>query len=549
MNKMIRQSLKKIYRGQKGITGLETAIILIAFVVVASVFAYTVLSAGLFATQEGQESIHSGLQESQSTMEIKGAVRTLGLGELTGCDIWVNGDTTNIDTFERNETLGEISTDPAGLTVWDDQDRDGSVGDGSDDPTVIAYKVFDEPIDIAATDLITLWVYNHFDDPLDAPLEADEAFDVVLDGDGNVSNGWDSTLTFAADTDIDELTGEYITTDDATGLTSVTAVGIKGKDDFAVGNDLQITIDDIKESVNGNPVLSSCDETWSAEDNDGDVALWGNGSEKREGSSSLQVTITGDGIGNDESIAYYYLPIARNLSNCSTVEFWIKSTNGLTADNFELVLDDNGANDVAILIDEDLTANTWTRVVADITDETDTDIDNIGGILLKAEGLAGSIAADVIYLDNIETQPVLGQVGAMHAYADTAFFTVSNVISGEPIDFTLPDDVNGDGIISSSDGDQLHKLVITYSDPYQQYTDLSYTITKIGKADADYLLEEGELFQIEVDLSYVNNNASRNSAKVDRNNTFRLEVKPQSGATLIVERTMPSVVKAMNEVW
>ncbi len=34
---------------QRGITGIETAIILIAFVIVASVFAYVVLSAGLFS--------------------------------------------------------------------------------------------------------------------------------------------------------------------------------------------------------------------------------------------------------------------------------------------------------------------------------------------------------------------------------------------------------------------------------------------------------------------------------------------------------------------
>ncbi|MDY6911822.1 MAG: archaellin/type IV pilin N-terminal domain-containing protein, partial [Chloroflexota bacterium] len=34
--------MKQINTNQKGITGLETAIILIAFVVVAAVFAYTV---------------------------------------------------------------------------------------------------------------------------------------------------------------------------------------------------------------------------------------------------------------------------------------------------------------------------------------------------------------------------------------------------------------------------------------------------------------------------------------------------------------------------
>jgi len=64
----------KYFKHEKGITGLETAIILIAFVVVAAVFAYTALSAGLFSTQKAQEAVYSGLQEAQSTLEMKGGV-------------------------------------------------------------------------------------------------------------------------------------------------------------------------------------------------------------------------------------------------------------------------------------------------------------------------------------------------------------------------------------------------------------------------------------------------------------------------------------------
>ncbi|MBN1190646.1 MAG: hypothetical protein JXA46_12905 [Dehalococcoidales bacterium] len=71
---MLRKLIKRIYGEQKGITGLETAIILIAFVVVAAVFAYTVLSAGLFSTQKSQEAVYSGLERTQSTMELKSSV-------------------------------------------------------------------------------------------------------------------------------------------------------------------------------------------------------------------------------------------------------------------------------------------------------------------------------------------------------------------------------------------------------------------------------------------------------------------------------------------
>lgn len=69
----MRRLLKRIEKNQ-GITGLETAIILIAFIIVASVFAYVVLSAGLFSTQKAKEAVYSGLEEAKSTIELKGDV-------------------------------------------------------------------------------------------------------------------------------------------------------------------------------------------------------------------------------------------------------------------------------------------------------------------------------------------------------------------------------------------------------------------------------------------------------------------------------------------
>jgi len=68
----MQRLVRKPFKNQQGITGIETAIILIAFVIVASVFAYVVLSAGLFSTQKAKESIHSGLNEARSAIEVKG---------------------------------------------------------------------------------------------------------------------------------------------------------------------------------------------------------------------------------------------------------------------------------------------------------------------------------------------------------------------------------------------------------------------------------------------------------------------------------------------
>ncbi|MDD5093374.1 MAG: flagellin [Dehalococcoidia bacterium] len=72
----------RLYRNQQGITGLETAIILIAFVVVAAVFAYSVLSAGLFASEKSSEAVYKGLEEVKSTIIVDGALVAY---EGTGC--------------------------------------------------------------------------------------------------------------------------------------------------------------------------------------------------------------------------------------------------------------------------------------------------------------------------------------------------------------------------------------------------------------------------------------------------------------------------------
>jgi flagellin FlaB len=67
--------MDNIFKQQKGISGLETAIILISFVVLAGVFAYTVLSAGLFSTEKSQEAVYSGLQKAQGALGLKGSVK------------------------------------------------------------------------------------------------------------------------------------------------------------------------------------------------------------------------------------------------------------------------------------------------------------------------------------------------------------------------------------------------------------------------------------------------------------------------------------------
>ena len=63
-----------LWPDQRGMTGLETAIVLIAFVVVSSVFAFSVLSTGLFSSDKARETISAGLEGKRSTLEMKGSL-------------------------------------------------------------------------------------------------------------------------------------------------------------------------------------------------------------------------------------------------------------------------------------------------------------------------------------------------------------------------------------------------------------------------------------------------------------------------------------------
>ncbi|MBQ10298.1 MAG: hypothetical protein CMJ45_01970 [Planctomyces sp.] len=79
----IRAQLQKLIREQSGITGLETAIVLIAFVVVAAVFAFTVLTTGLFTSEKAKETTLAGVASVSSTLSVKGSVTAIG-GPVTG---------------------------------------------------------------------------------------------------------------------------------------------------------------------------------------------------------------------------------------------------------------------------------------------------------------------------------------------------------------------------------------------------------------------------------------------------------------------------------
>ncbi|MEM4576425.1 MAG: archaellin/type IV pilin N-terminal domain-containing protein [Candidatus Nezhaarchaeales archaeon] len=71
---------------RKGLTGIETAIILISFVIVASVFAFAVLNLGMVTTQQSQSVVTTGLQQASSALQIQGHV--IAYGDPNSEEVW-----------------------------------------------------------------------------------------------------------------------------------------------------------------------------------------------------------------------------------------------------------------------------------------------------------------------------------------------------------------------------------------------------------------------------------------------------------------------------
>jgi flagellin FlaB len=160
-------------RSERGITGLETAIILIAFVVVASVFAFTVLSTGVFSSERGKETIFAGLEEAQSSMSPRGSViaykgvladSTSTVFKLTfDVALSLNGqpiDLTPPFTVDGSATDPDSVANPAQVTVVDYIDKNQSFTDVPWSIDFPGQNDGDNILEINERAEITVWLLN-----------------------------------------------------------------------------------------------------------------------------------------------------------------------------------------------------------------------------------------------------------------------------------------------------------------------------------------------------------------------------------------------------
>ena len=69
-----KKALTKLAKQKRGIVGLEAAIVLIAFVIIAAIFGFMVVNQGLFATERGKTVIQEGLKQASTPLSIDGTI-------------------------------------------------------------------------------------------------------------------------------------------------------------------------------------------------------------------------------------------------------------------------------------------------------------------------------------------------------------------------------------------------------------------------------------------------------------------------------------------
>ena len=144
----------KLLKDERAFTGLEAAIVLTAFVVVAAVFSYVVLGAGFFTSEKSKEVIHTGVEQATSSMEIGGYVighgwRYAYVNATTGTWNDSGGGTDYLSYYAwGNSTSAQNRVNTTGLTTMEFQvelaagqnqiDMDKIVISYSDDDTYVA---------------------------------------------------------------------------------------------------------------------------------------------------------------------------------------------------------------------------------------------------------------------------------------------------------------------------------------------------------------------------------------------------------------------------
>jgi flagellin FlaB len=132
-----KKTRKNIAKQKRAIVGLEAAIILIAFVIIAAVFSFMVINQGVFATERGKTVIQEGLKQASTPLAVDGTmfVKTSADGaNVTGLLIPLKAYGVKYVAMWQNTTVVTLKVGAnAWANVYEGVDSANQTGDSFSD--------------------------------------------------------------------------------------------------------------------------------------------------------------------------------------------------------------------------------------------------------------------------------------------------------------------------------------------------------------------------------------------------------------------------------
>jgi len=112
--------MRCIRKNKRGIVGIEAAIVLIAFVVIAAALAYVVINMGFYSSQKAKSTIDKGIEEATSALELDGFIVGYANNSVVQClaiplklavgqeQVDLATNTTLVAVFGTNFALSDI---------------------------------------------------------------------------------------------------------------------------------------------------------------------------------------------------------------------------------------------------------------------------------------------------------------------------------------------------------------------------------------------------------------------------------------------------------
>ncbi|MEM2385715.1 MAG: archaellin/type IV pilin N-terminal domain-containing protein [Candidatus Bathyarchaeia archaeon] len=166
-----KKALAKIARNKRAMVGLEAAIILIAFVIIAGAFSFMVINQGLFATERGKTVVQDSLRQASTPLAVDGSVF-----------LYANSSTSINAIIIPLKAYGvryvAMGTNQTAVTLKVGKDAWPNIYQGVDNATVdISNSTFSELVNNVTTGKAALFIQNsNGDEALDS---AEKGFLVI----------------------------------------------------------------------------------------------------------------------------------------------------------------------------------------------------------------------------------------------------------------------------------------------------------------------------------------------------------------------------------